>query len=222
LGLPVPEWRPIQVSSNFIATNQDLHFTVAAGVRMPRAGLHFGSKFVITSEDDEVYEIVPERWMQRVQKPDFFAGMLLLDIWTENLDRRQALFIERAANRALEVVFFDNGHMFRGPNGTKTSKSPHACLYYHRDIYRRALESEGIEDWLNCIENLTETMLWNAVERIPGEWYGTSRAADTIKILMRNQRTLRQKVKDLTEGLLSDERSSSSMVDEQNERSSYM
>ena len=157
LGLPVPEWHPMQVSSSFIATNPDLHFMLAEGVRTPSAGLHFGSKFVIASKDDEVYEIVPERWMQRVQKPHFFAGMLLLDIWTENVDRRQALFIERSANRALEAMFFDHGHMFRGPNGDKNLKSPHACLYYHRNIYRRALESGNIEAWLYCIENLTET-----------------------------------------------------------------
>jgi hypothetical protein len=222
LGLPVPEWRPIHVSSNFIATNQDLHFTLPAGIRMPSPGLHFGSKFVIASKDDKVFEVVPERWVQRVQKPDSFAGMLLLDIWTENLDRRQALFIERAANRTLDVVFFDHGHMFRGPSGTKALKSPYACLYYHRNIYRRVLESGATEDWLCRIESLTETMLWSLVERIPGEWYDKPLASDTIEFLTRNQQTLRQKVKGVTEGLLSDGRASSPLVDGPNERSRYM
>ena len=222
LGLPVPEWRPIQVSSNFIATNQDLHFALPAGVRMPSAGLHFGSKFVIASKDDEVYEVVPERWMQRVQRPASFAGMLLLDIWAENVDRRQALFIERAANRALEVLFFDHGHMFRGPNGNKNLKNFHGCLYHHRNIYRRALESGATQDWLCRIEGLTETTLWSLVERMPGEWYSQPLASDTIEFLMRNQQTLRQKVKDVVEELLRDGRPSSPTVHGENERSRYM
>jgi hypothetical protein len=222
LRLPVPEWRPIHVSSNFIATNPDLHFLLAEGVRAPGAGLHFGSKFVVASKDDEVYEIVPERWTQRVEKPDSFVGMLLLDIWTENIDRRQALFIERPANRALEVVFFDHGHMFRGPNGKRNLKSPCACLHYHRNIYRRALEPGSIEAWLCCIEGLTETTLWNMVKRMPGEWYSKTLARDTIEFLKRNQQTLRQKVMHVSEWLLDDEKSNCLIVDEQNERSRYV
>jgi hypothetical protein len=222
LGLPVPEWRPIQVSSSFIEVNPDLHFMLAEGTRAPSTGLHFGSKFVIGSKDAEVYEIVPERWMQRVQNPHFFAGMLLLDIWTENVDRRQALFIEGSANRSLDAMFFDHGHMFRGPHGTKRLKSPHACLYYHRTIYRRAFESGNVEAWLHCIEGLSETELQAMIEGVPLEWRSGVLERDTIELLMRNQQTLRQRAKEVTEELLNDEKMSSSVTDGQNERSIYM
>ena len=222
LGLPVPEWCPIQLSSSFIAMNPDLHFMLAEGSRMPSTGLHFASKFVIASNDDEVYEIVPERWMQRVQNPHFFAGALLLDIWTENVDRRQALFVEHSANRALEVVFFDHGHMFRGPNGDKKLKNVTACLYYHRSIYLRAHDSGSIENWLCRIEGLSETMLQTMIERIPSEWCGRGVKGDSVELLMRNQQTLRQKAKDFTEELLKDVKLRSSVVDGQNERSIYM
>jgi hypothetical protein len=222
LGLPVPEWCPIHVSSSFIAMNLDPRSMPTAGVHTQSAGLHFGSKFVIGSKGDEVYEIVPERWMQRVQNPHLFVGMLLLDIWTENVDRRQALFIERPANRLLEVVFLDHGHMFRGPNGNKRLKNASACLYYHRNIYCRAFEPRNVEAWLSRIEALTETMLRNLMERMPGEWHSRTFERDTIELLMRNQQRLRQRAKGVTEELLNDERFSSSVVCGQNERSNYM
>jgi hypothetical protein len=222
LGLPVPEWRPIQVPSGFIAENPDLHFMSAEGVRTPSAGLHFGSKFVICPKDDEVYEIVPERWMQRVQNPHLFAGMLLLDIWTENVDRRQALFIERSADCVLDVIFFDHGHMFRGPNGDRRLKSAPACLYHHHDIYRRPLESGYFEDRLCCIEGLTETTLQKMMERIPGEWHSRGLERDTIAFLMRNQQSLRQRVKGVIQRLLHDDRCGSSVINARDERSIYM
>jgi hypothetical protein len=94
---------------------------LASGVRAPSAGLHFGSKFLIASKDDEAYEIVPERWMQQVQKPDFFAGELVLDFATKHLDRQQTLFIERAANDIPDVMFFDHGRMSRALMETRTA-----------------------------------------------------------------------------------------------------
>jgi hypothetical protein len=208
LELPVSEWRPIQVSSSFIAMNPDLRFMLAEGIRTPSTGLHFGSKFVIASKDDETYEVIPSQWMRRVRNPHAFVGMLLLDIWTENADRRQALFVERSADRTLEVMFFDHGHMFRGPNGNTRLKSAPACLYYHRNIYCKAFESKNFDDWLRRIEGLTETMLQNMMERIPGEWRSRTLERDTIELLIGNQQTLRQKAKDVVEGVLHHERSS--------------
>jgi hypothetical protein len=222
LGLPVPEWHPIQVSSSFIGVNPDLHFMLAEGIRTPSSGLHFGSKFVIGSKDDEVYEIVPERWMQRVQNPHFFAGMLLLDIWTENVDRRQALFIEGSANGSLEAMFFDHGNMFRGPQGDTRLKSSRACLYYHHTIYRRAFESRNVEAWLDCIEGLSETELQAIIDGIPLEWRSRVLERDTIGLLMRNQETLRRKAKEVTEELFNDEKLNLSVVDRLNERSAHM
>jgi hypothetical protein len=152
LGLPVPEWQPIQVSRDFISRTPGLHFSIPEGVCAPAPGLHFGSKFMIGSQDEEVFEIVPKRWMERVEKPHLFLGMLLLDIWTENVDRRQVLFVERAANRGLEVVFFDHGHMFGGPHGDRELNRPQSCFYYVTQIYARAFDPGQAEKWLRSMK----------------------------------------------------------------------
>lgn len=202
LGLPVPQWRPIRVDSKFIWENPDLCFALEERVQVPCPDLHFGSNFLIGSLDDEVYEIVPDRWMERIENPHFFAGMLLLDIWAENLARRQVLFVESAASRTLKVLFFDHGHMFGGPHGDKKLKSPKARLYYHRNVYKAAFESGNMQNYLLRIERLTETMLQAMIERVPCEWRSPSLQSDTIGLLMRNQRSLRQKATKIIEEFL--------------------
>ncbi len=197
LGLPVPDWSPIYVDSSFIRTNTNLSFESERGFYAAHPGLHFGSKFVTASGDEEIYEIVPHRWMERVENPQFFTGMLFLDIWTENVDSRQALFIQRSTNRALRVVFFDNGHMFKGPYAKKALKNGRACLFSHRNVYKRAFEAESAEAWLLRIEGLNERILWAMMEEVPREWRSREIERDTMALLMRNQRTLRQKTKEV-------------------------
>jgi hypothetical protein len=199
LGLPVPEWCPIEVSKGFIEENPWVCFESAERAYPPSPGLHFGSRFVIGTPEEEVYEIVPHGWMKRVRNPQFFAGMLLLDIWTQNLDRRQALFIERSNSRALDVVFFDHGHMF----GKKTLKNAQACLYYHRNTYRRVLESGDLENWISRIEAVDETMLRTMMEGVPREWRSRVLVGDTIALLTRSQETVRQKVNEIAGTLVS-------------------
>jgi hypothetical protein len=222
LGLPVPDWRPVQVSREFIARNPDLSFSIPEGVCAPAPGLHFGSKFVIGSQDEEVFEIVPSRWMERVEKPHLFAGMLLLDIWTENVDRRQVLFIERAENRCLEVVFFDNGHMFGGPHGDRKLRCPQSCAYYLQQIYAKAFDSGATETWLRTIEDWTETILQAMIERVPQEWRTRSLERDTIARLMQNRKSLRRRAKTALEELLNCSENEPVLIDKQNGTSSQM
>jgi hypothetical protein len=221
LGLPIPDWQPIQVSRDFIARNPGLRFEMPEGVCAPAPGLHFGSKFVIGSQDEEVFEIVPRSWMERVEKPHLFVGMLLVDIWTENVDHRQVLFIEHATKRSLEVVFLDNGHMFRGPHGNRKLRNPRSCVYYLREIYARALESDA-ETWLRSIEALSETILWAMIQRVPQEWRTRALERDAIALLMQNQKDLRRRTKEVLEQLFSCRENESLFVDKQNGTSTGM
>lgn len=222
LDLPVPEWRPVYVPSDFIQKNPDLVFELEGGTRKPRPGLHFGSKFLICARDQEVYEAVPRPWMRRLKNPHAFAGMLLLDIWAANADRRQVLFIEHSADRTLEAVFFDQGHMFGGPNGNKMLKKPELCLYYHRDIYRTVLNPQSITVWLDAIEGLTDTALRSMMKQMPAEWRTRALENETIGMLMRNQKTLREEATKISKKLLSDENLFCSAVNKSDESSIYL
>lgn len=217
LGLPTPDWRPLRITPRFIKANPDVCFVLEGGVTcQPAPGLHFGSEFVMGSDEKEVYEIVPEKWMHHLEEPELFAGMLLLDIWTENVDRRQAIFIDGAAEgRGLKAVFFDHGHMFQGSHGNKPLTNPLSCIYYHDRVYKGALQSPKVDSWLSQIDRLSEEMLRAMMERIPREWrYGTLED-NAIALLTRNRRFLRWKIKEVAEGLTSIEK-------KRNERAAYM
>jgi hypothetical protein len=221
LGLPVPAWQPIQVSRDFIARNPGLRFELAQGICVPAPGLHFGSKFVMVSHDEEVFEIVPSRWMERVEKAHLFVGMLLVDIWTENVDRRQVLFIERA-NRVLEAVFVDHGHMFRGPHADRRLKNPKACVYELRSIYARAFDPGVTEAWLHSIEGVSETILQAMIERVPHEWRTRALERDTIALLMQNRNDLRRRAKEVLEQLSTCRENESVFINKQNGTSTEM
>jgi hypothetical protein len=197
LELPVPKWSPVHLGSHFIERNPDLSFTLPNGICAPSPGLHFGSEFVSGARGDEVYEIVPHQWMERIRNPQVFIGMMFLDIWTEHVDRRQALFVERSGSRILEAIFVDHGHMFGGPFGSDRLKNARGCLYSHQNVYRRAFESADIHTWPSRIESLSETMLRAMMNVIPCEWRDTAVESNAIALLMGNKRNLRQEAKNI-------------------------
>jgi hypothetical protein len=60
------------------------------------------------------------------------------------------------------------------------------------------------------------------IEGVPLEGHSKELERDTIGLLMKNQQTLRQKAKEVSEKLLDNERSSLPAIDRQNERSTHM
>lgn len=202
LGLPTPLWRAIEVDWKFLKENPNFRFENDRGIHQPSPGLWFGSQFVFGPPDGEVYETVPQGWADRVNNPALFARMLLLDVWTENIDRRQVLFIEQPPRRALDVVFFDHGHMFGGPHGRETLRSPEACLYLHRKIYQTAFQSPKTVNWMiSRIENISEAELRIMLARLPLEWHNAKLEDAVIRRLLRNQKSLREKVLELNHSI---------------------
>ena len=202
LGLPVPRWRPVQMTSTFIRESKSRFITERA-FDEPRPGLHFGSAFAAGSLDDEVYEIVPERWMERVDNPGFFAGALILDIWAESVDRRQAFFVRRSGRRVVDSLFFNCAQLFGGLNGNKKQENPEMCLYYHRSIYRGAFRSSQVGEWLSQIEEMDKERLKALLGGVPREWRNEALDSNAIALLLKNQRILRQKAKEISEKILS-------------------
>lgn len=196
LELPIPAWRPLYLEEDFIRQNRDLWFEFPGRRTVPpKPGLHFGSRVVARSDHQEIYEIVPSRWMERIRNPELLVGVLLFDIWTENIDRRQMLFIERPESRSLDLLFFDHGHLFRGPYGQRVLKSPEACLYYQQNSYKGAFELGNYENWLNRIEAISLKMLKNMIECVPSDWQEEQHVRNTIELLMQNRGAVREKMR---------------------------
>ncbi|HEV2273322.1 MAG TPA: HipA family kinase [Acidobacteriaceae bacterium] len=191
LGLPMPDWSPVYLSQSLIRRNAAFSFETGSGTRAVSPGLHFGSKFVLGSRDDEVYDVVPHTWMERLENAHFFAGALLLDLWAENVDLRQVLFLEGSESRTLSAIFIDQGHMFGGPFGNKRIKVDHSNLYYQRNIYKRAFDDGYVRNFLFRIEAMNENILQALLERVPLEWRTATLDQHAISLLLRNKEGLR-------------------------------
>lgn len=204
LGLPTPLWAPVEVDSKFLAENPTFGFEAGKAARVPAPGLYFGSRFVFAPTDGDMYETVPHGWVDRINDPTLFLRMLLLDLWAENTDRRQALFIESSPRRTLDVVFFDHGHMFGGPYGRKVQRNVEVCLYRHRRVYERALQATNVIEWsLRQMEGIRAKQLRIMMTRLPSEWREVQVEGGVIERLLENQKTIRETANEMIHKLLS-------------------
>ena len=167
LGLPAPEWTPIEISAGYIGANPGAWYRENSGIRRPRPGLGFASKAVGSSQELAL-EIIPRSWYARIRNRKAFWGALAVDFWAEHADNRQALFVSNTHDRLLNTVFIDHGHMFGGP-GREKSLSYNACRYLESSIY----ENDGVEvleSWIHLIESQAKSIVAAAIASLPEAW----------------------------------------------------
>ena len=78
-GLPVPEWRPIEVSDSFLDKNPDCWMQTEKGYLRPASGLCFGSRF-LGGNDKRLFEILPGSMFNRVHNQVNFWLAWLIDV----------------------------------------------------------------------------------------------------------------------------------------------
>ena len=131
LHLPTPEWMPVQVSLSFAKNNPGCWIEAADEFRFP-TGLCFGSRLA-SGRADRLLEILPGRYLERVQNRNDFWRAWVADACADHQDDRQAVF-ERDPDGVLNASFIDHGHMFGGPGGGSTSR-PQLPRYVDRRVY---------------------------------------------------------------------------------------
>jgi hypothetical protein len=118
LGLPVPEWRAIEFSEACMERYFLFHWTGSESwIDRPGSGLYFGSRALVQDDPDAVYKDLPENWLDRIGNRDDFAGMLLLDLWANQVGSRKAMFVVASDGASVSAVFTGNGTMFGGVSG---------------------------------------------------------------------------------------------------------
>lgn len=180
LGIPVPVWAPVTVGAHFIEQNW-IPWSLE-GRRLPQPGVYFGSRFLDSSRERSVYQMIPDNWVRFISNPASFIGMLVLDIWAENLDRRQALFVQPRGSRWLNPVFIDQGHFFGGPQGGQRLTADWACLYHERGVYGGQLTKKALGPWLRRVDEVSARTLDEMIDTIPEAW---KRGIDTKALIHR-------------------------------------
>jgi hypothetical protein len=108
-----------------------------------------------------------------------FAGMLVFDKWTCNVDGRQTIFYQTEVGGPYDTVIsgpyrtemIDQGWCF---NGSKWSfpDAPLRGLYARCAVYEQVHGPDDFEPWLAKLEReINETALLDIAKSIPPEWY---------------------------------------------------
>ena len=170
MGLPVPKWNPIFFTDEFLDANPKLWYKQSSlqGLR-PEAGLHFGSRLTLAGNPNYTYGVIPNAWIDRVVNRGDFVGALLLDLWANNCDRRQCLFLPLDGTQCLQAVFIDNDHMLGGfKNDEKTC--PRRTMVANENFYRDVWTDLIVARWKSVIDGIDEKCLDSIIAKVPMEW----------------------------------------------------
>jgi hypothetical protein len=181
LGLPVPIWRPLRVSEDFLEKNPDCWIQTPEGRLRPSSGLCFGSRF-LGDNGRRHLEILPRTSFERVRNPTDFWLAWLIDVCAEHADNRQALFAEDAKGW-LHTYFVDFGHFFGGPKAD-LKKHFRVSRYLDSRIYGQ-VSSEALVAFRNIMRALDTGTLYSRIEAIPAEWHHASAVAGFERCLDR-------------------------------------
>jgi hypothetical protein len=166
-GLPAPAWMPIEVSSDFLDRNPGLWFRNGDVSIRPRPGIHFGSRVIEACGEQRTYQMIPHSWIKRIENRADFLGVLALDLWANNCDRRQAVFLSNG--RTLQARFIDNDFMFGGKFGFDIT-CPRRAMVHDLSLYNGLWNEQSVQQWLQKFDGIPENILRRIVASVPEEW----------------------------------------------------
>jgi hypothetical protein len=194
IGLPVPRTAVVDVDPWLVEHTPELRMELC-GRRMPfTPGLSFGSRYVISPFQGQVYDYLPESMIATVRNLREFAGALALDKWTCNANGRQVAFWKKARERKFTACFIDQGYCFNAGEWSFPD-APLRGVFGRNDVYACITGWDSFEPWLSKLESFPESSLWPLAEEIPPEWYESD--IDALHALLCKLLTRRSRVGEL-------------------------
>lgn len=185
--LPVPEVAPVHVSKSLTPGNDHQHSPRKHFVHY-NPGIVFGSKYPGQPGTGMVFDSLTSPWdMLDVSNPTDFLGMLVFDLWTNNYDERQVIFVnddedndddhddedknESANTRkgTFRALMIDQNECFGGE--TWTLMEVRQPFRPYRGIFDNVKTLDSFEPWLSLVINtLNLNVLYRIACQIPQEW----------------------------------------------------
>ena len=78
VGLPVPVAEVVDVTPWLVEHTAELTIVLGSNVIRVEAGLQFGSRFVVSPVEGQVFDYLPPEMLDRVRNLETFAGILAL------------------------------------------------------------------------------------------------------------------------------------------------
>jgi len=194
IGLPVPVTAIVDVHPWLVENTPDLRMELCGHKELFTAGLSFGSRYVISPMEGQVFDYLPEAMITNVRNLHDFAGILALDKWTCNANGRQVAFWKKARERKFTASFIDQGYCFNAGEWSYPD-APLRGVFGRNDVYSSITGWQSFEPWLDRIEAFPESSMWSLAEEIPTEWYGA--ATDELQSLLTKLLQRRSRVREL-------------------------
>ncbi|MFZ0914474.1 MAG: HipA family kinase [Candidatus Korobacteraceae bacterium] len=194
VGLPVPVAAVVNVQPWLLEHTPDLRIELCGIRTMFTPGLSFGSRYLVSPQEGQVYDYLPESMIAHVRNLRDFAGILALDKWTCNANGRQAAFWKRVRERKFTASFIDQGYCFNAGEWNFPD-APLRGVFGRNDVYACITSWDSFEPWLSRIETFPESSLWPLAEEIPPEWYNSE--GDELERLLERLLERRSRVRQL-------------------------
>ena len=194
VGLPVPGTEVVEASDWLIEHTPELSIQLAGSVIRCEAGLQFGSRYVVSPLEGQVFDYFPMHMLAKVRNLSAFAGMLALDKWTCNANGRQAAFWKTCREKRYNVSFIDQGYCFNAGEWTFPDH-PLRGVFARNEVYESVSGWQAFEPWLSSIEKMPEDRIWALAADLPPEWYGAE--WESLEQLVRKLIERRSNVREL-------------------------
>jgi hypothetical protein len=189
LGISVPNWSPIEISRDFLDSNPLCWPEPGTGVPLPSPGMYFAEQALGQDFAETVYEMLPGNWLNRISNRDDFFGMLVLDVWTNRVGKRKAVFVPSQDRSLITAAFIENGEMFGGFWGSEEQR-PGTALYTDGRVYAHSDLKQACNRWLRKITAVDEALLIRLGGSIPAEWNVPGALEQIVSKLQIRQRHL--------------------------------
>jgi hypothetical protein len=192
-GLPVPATEVVEVGEWLVEHTPELNIQLAHNTIQCQAGLQFGSRYVVSPLEGQVFDYLPVEMLDRVRNLETFAGMLAMDKWTGNANGRQAAFWRKLREKKYTATFIDQGYCFNAGEWTFPDY-PLRGVYARNEVYASVRGWESFEPWLSRVEKMEEDKVWSLAGEIPPEWYGGEweELEKLVQTLIRRRGTVRE------------------------------
>jgi hypothetical protein len=157
--------------------------------------MQFGSQYQLDPHRVRVLDFIPDRQLREVKNVWDFAGMLVFDKWTCNVDGRQTIFFRTGIGEPDQTMMIDQGFCFNAAEWSFPD-APLRGLYAQRAVYEQVHGLADFEPWLAKLESeISEAVLLDLAKSIPPEWYESD--SDSLQRLLERLERRRGMVREL-------------------------
>lgn len=205
LDIAAPPVALIELSTQFLESNPEVHIQMGTHRIEIEPGWHFGSRYPGDPFRLAVYDFLPDALIAKVENLEHFRGVYVFDKWTGNADARQSIFFrarlrewssEGPERTGFYAQMMDHGYIFDGPHWT-FADSPLQGLYFRPLVYEPVHSLDDFQPWLDRVLHFPEEVIDDALKSLPPDWI--SGEEEMVEALLEKLMRRRSRVADLVE-----------------------